>query len=170
MPSSLSTCYEQMVNRCTQVHTTHRYTQHRFTWYLQFWYREVPAIQVQLETPTVTHGPPHCRHQLPKHSICPARRHHYGTNMVTIIILPLSPSIYYLTRQICVGATYSERSPKSASYISHPRPSNSYSCRSSSTLVRGFRVGPTPVIRKIVGREEKEGGYKKWPISWLALN
>ena len=26
----------------------------------------------------------------------------------------------------------------------------------SSTLVRGFRVGPTPVIRKIV-REEKEG-------------
>ena len=168
MPSSLSTCYEQMVNRCTQVQTgthntgthgtcnsgTERYLRYRYSWRLP-------------QSPMV---PPHCRHQLPKHSICPARRHHYGTNMVTIIILPLSPSIYYLTRHIGVGATYSEQSPKSASYISHPRPSNSYSCRSSSTLVRGFRVGPTPVIRKIVGREEKEGGYKKWPISWLALN
>ena len=81
------------------VQVQYRY-RHIYREYRYSWSSHCTCILPQHSQPSCPS--PHCRHQLPKHSICPARRHHYGTNMVTIIILPLSPtsppSIYYLTR------------------------------------------------------------------------
>ena len=94
---------------------------------------------------------PHCRHQLPKHSIC--RRppqslwHQYGDNYYpTPVAVNLSPH----SPDPCLGHLFRAKSCSVIIYFS------SSSQHSSSSLVRGFRVGPTPVIRKIVG-EEKEG-------------
>ena len=167
--------------KCNQVHISSTMIQRCNTGtarYGEYRYSQIWRIQVQWETPTVPHdspaSPPPLLVAVAQTLICPGR--HYRSNMVTIIIPLLSspqplPSIYRpSTYRIChlflvprlVGFFF-------PSYISHPPlpPLVSYSS-CSSTLVRGFRVGPTPVIRKIVGEEKK--GYKKWPISWLALN
>ena len=57
------------------------------------------VYKVLLETPMVS-LPPIVGTSCPNIQFVAARRNHYGTNMVTIIIQPLSPSIYHLTRQI----------------------------------------------------------------------
>ena len=139
-------------------------TQYRFIWYTQHRYRHrnrqyrftymVDAIQSIQGAVGDSHGvpPPHCRHQLPKHSICPARPppslwHQYGDNYYpTPVAVNLSPH----SPDPCLGHLFLAKSCSLIIYFS------SSSQHSSSSLVRGFRVGPTPVIRKIVG-EEKEG-------------
>ena len=152
MPSSW-TCYEQMVNRWTQVHTIQIHMVHA---------TQVQTIQIHIYGRCDTEytrccwrlpwfPSPHCRHQLPKHSIC--RRppqslwHQYGDNYYpNPVAINLSPHL----PDSCPGHLFPAKSCSVIIYFS------SSSQHSSSSLVRGFRVGPTPVIRKIVG-EEKEG-------------
>ena len=170
MPSSCN-CYEQMVNRCTQVHCTWC-TQYRFIWYMQY-SRHQPGTykfrysQVQLGLPQSPMVPssPHCGPQLPKHSICPARRHHYGTNMVTIIILPLSPASLNLS--LARFTSNSRPLPLlRVIFLSFSSPSPVHDV--PPPLLEGFVWDRLPSFGKLSERKKK--GYKKWPISWLALN
>ena len=136
---------------------------------------QTPAryIEVQVQssaagTPTVPHGsllPPHCGPQLPKHSICPARRHHYGTNMVTIIILPLSPASLNLS--LARFTTNSRPLPLlRVIFLSSSSPSPVHDV--PPPLLEGFVWDRLPSFGKLSERKKK--GYKKWPISWLVLN
>ena len=162
-----------MIQRCNTG--TARYMENTGTArYGEYRYSQIWRIQVQSKmenTGTVgdSHSPPRfpcllppiVGHSCPNINLSrPALRVQYGDNYYPPPVIGPTPSLNLSSFHLpylppILGTTFSRLLLPVIYFSSSPPPLVSYSS-CSSTLVRGFRVGPTPVIRKIV-REEKEG-------------